>query len=1023
MEFLKIVVGSRRVYFVLLLVLIRVYSSSSQYDLFFHSMLDTKDLERSVNSIYVDDDGVIYFSGFNSYYQYDGYTLRSILAEDQVEASNYGMIDNLIKIEDKIFACSGQGILSFDVKSQTLDLFTWRLDGKNIIHSYNTMSLIKHEDFIYISSEDILGGDKAYIYKINWHSMEGEVFSEISSDGGNLALDSIKNKIYSGRKLLESIDLDSRKRDTIEYSTAKYEAYDNLIMDIEISDDKLLLGVQDQGITVLNGNDLSIDTIIDVSPFNHGYQNIVSSITAYKDNIYFLTTYENSLIAFDLKDRSLTSFCQQDEFCLPKTFLYDVHIHEDDIYVAAHQHLVQGKTAIFKNRPFLKSNKLIDNSSSIYDIERLSNDHTILATFKAGGLYVFDDEGNELFNINEDESGYQMNPIQIEPLGKGVYIINNTYKLYLFDTNTSTIEVLQDYKIIADSLGGYPKYNEIFTRDGSAWVTGSNFIYRYDHRSKEDNWYDLSDRVKYCNTPYATIDNQLYINTDSSLMRYDIENDTLLDILDADVFDSIKKKMTYIYFLNDTEVFVYHRTGSVGGLINLEKHSFESYFDDLKINQFYYGISAKEEIYINTFEGLLRINPGTKEMFLYDKTDGLYGMDQNKTIGLRYNFDGEQIHFGLDTGVVSFTPKNLPREVGGEKIYIQNLEVHNESVFDFANCRFEDEIVLNHDQNFFTIYFQLIDYKNNASNELYYKLVNFESQFRKADKRRLAAYTNVPFGKYIFEIYAKNELGQRVGHKTLKIHVKPPWYKTGIFIIIASLLVLALLYQMIQLYIGYQKRNLEYEKRFAQLETMILKSQMNPHFIFNSLNSIRYLFMKDEKDKGLKYITKFAKLLRSTLHLGEHALVSLQEEIELTELFISLEQLRFNDKFIFEKQYEKSDLWKEIRIPPFVIQPIVENAFWHGLSPSEREEKRLRIEIEKEMDSYFIHIIDNGVGFDQERKSIDSTVGKGRSYGLALIRERFNLINKTQELKYDLQISDAPIYNSGSMVTIRINPS
>jgi len=226
-------------------------------------------------------------------------------------------------------------------------------------------------------------------------------------------------------------------------------------------------------------------------------------------------------------------------------------------------------------------------------------------------------------------------------------------------------------------------------------------------------------------------------------------------------------------------------------------------------------------------------------------------------------------------------------------------------------------------------------------------------------------------------------------------------------------------------YVLYQKnkserKQQEYDVRLAQLETMILKSQMNPHFIFNSLNSIRYLFMKDQKEKGIKYITKFAKLLRSTLHHGDEALVNLAEEIELTELFIDLEQLRFDDQFSYTA-VQNGDDWQTVPIPPFVVQPLVENAFWHGLSQSNQKEKLLKISIAKHENRYTIEVTDNGVGYQASKPTTDSEVNKKKSYGLSIIQERFALLNRTQSTHYDLEVLDAAEYSTGTCVRITIN--
>lgn len=255
----------------------------------------------------------------------------------------------------------------------------------------------------------------------------------------------------------------------------------------------------------------------------------------------------------------------------------------------------------------------------------------------------------------------------------------------------------------------------------------------------------------------------------------------------------------------------------------------------------------------------------------------------------------------------------------------------------------------------------------------------------------------------------------------VKIEIRPAWYQTIWIKLLAMLLTGLMIWMSIRFYIKRQKRNLEIDKRFDQLETMVLKSQMNPHFMFNSLNSIRYLFMKDEKEKGLQYITKFARLLRTTLHHGDQAQVKLIDEIELTELYIELEKLRFDDSLKFTTSYLDTADWQDVPIPPFVIQPIVENAFWHGLLPSKSTDKHLHISISQISGGFRVIVEDNGVGLSAKSEhSVDAELNKMKSYGLTIIKERFDLINTTSTTQYDLKVDDSINNETGVMATIEI---
>ena len=331
-----------------------------------------------------------------------------------------------------------------------------------------------------------------------------------------------------------------------------------------------------------------------------------------------------------------------------------------------------------------------------------------------------------------------------------------------------------------------------------------------------------------------------------------------------------------------------------------------------------------------------------------------------------------------------------------------------------------NRIVLDYNENFFTFGFGSINYHNPWEERYQYQLKGVDKTWVDAKGGRTKGYTDIRPGTYSFKVRVKTR-GDWSSPIEKVIRIKPAWYQTWWFRLLLAAAILTILYFWVENYIQNRKKEIEYEKRFAQLETMILKSQMNPHFIFNSLNSIRYLFMVDKKEKGLLYITKFAKLLRTTLHHGEQALINLVDEIELTELFIQLEQLRFDEEFNFEGRYESEGNWKHLQIPPFVIQPIVENAFWHGLSQSTKAEKNIKIHIIKEGPSWWIHVDDNGVGISNTSSQEDSAVNKKKSFGLNIIRERFELINKTENTRYALLVSDH-VGETGTRVSIKITP-
>ena len=431
-----------------------------------------------------------------------------------------------------------------------------------------------------------------------------------------------------------------------------------------------------------------------------------------------------------------------------------------------------------------------------------------------------------------------------------------------------------------------------------------------------------------------------------------------------------------------------------------------------------YDIAADQEghLWLGSNAGLTYVDPDSGQVRNFGKECGIaravytIDFDQDSHIYLAH---GAGFYTVSIDSLLSIQASSPTAQITGFKLYdrVQDTLLAGEK-----------GITLPHDENFFSLSFGSINYVDSHLEDYEYRLVGVDREWRRDRGDRESAYTNVQPGRYTFEVRVHTEASDWSPAANLSIRILPPWYETWWFRILLSLAIVLTVLTTIRSVIRRQQRELEIDKRFAQLETMVLKSQMNPHFIFNSMNSIRYLFMMDEKEKGLSYITKFARLLRTTLHHGDQAMVRLVEEIELTELFVELEQLRFNDSFSFTTEYDAADGWKAVPIPPFVIQPIVENAFWHGLLPSKKTEKNLEIAITTTPTGYQISIEDNGVGLQAKSSaSTDPELNKTKSYGLNIIRERFDLINKSDDHHYSLTIADSDRYDTGAKVVITID--
>jgi putative methionine-R-sulfoxide reductase with GAF domain/two-component sensor histidine kinase len=196
------------------------------------------------------------------------------------------------------------------------------------------------------------------------------------------------------------------------------------------------------------------------------------------------------------------------------------------------------------------------------------------------------------------------------------------------------------------------------------------------------------------------------------------------------------------------------------------------------------------------------------------------------------------------------------------------------------------------------------------------------------------------------------------------------------------------------------------QQKMTEVEMQALRAQMNPHFIFNCLNSINRYIVKSDQTTASLYLTKFAKLIRLILDNSNSKNVSLTNELEALKLYIEMEALRFDKKFSYEIRVEGNLGTDTIELPPLIIQPYVENAIWHGLLHKETN-GHLSIRVSMNGDSMLQCIIeDNGVGRDKAKKLKSKTATSRKSLGMQLTENRLSLLNKHAELNASIEIID-----------------
>ena len=195
-------------------------------------------------------------------------------------------------------------------------------------------------------------------------------------------------------------------------------------------------------------------------------------------------------------------------------------------------------------------------------------------------------------------------------------------------------------------------------------------------------------------------------------------------------------------------------------------------------------------------------------------------------------------------------------------------------------------------------------------------------------------------------------------------------------------------------------------RHWQETELRALRSQMNPHFIFNCLNSIKSLTLKNENDKASLYITKFSRLMRQVLENSRSEWISLHQELETLSLYMDMEKLRFQSKFDYQLDVSPDLSPHSIKVPPMVIQPYVENAIWHGLMHKEDNGKVIVSVTEKDDNQLIIKIIDNGIGRKRSAELKSKSATENKSFGLQITSERMDMLNQYYHINATTNIKD-----------------
>lgn len=433
------------------------------------------------------------------------------------------------------------------------------------------------------------------------------------------------------------------------------------------------------------------------------------------------------------------------------------------------------------------------------------------------------------------------------------------------------------------------------------------------------------------------------------------------------------------------------------GKYNLKTKQFKLYTTaDGLPNSIVYGSLTDEQgyLWISTNMGLSRLDPKRETFTNFDVYDGLQNNEFNG--GSYFQSRSGEMAFGGVNGFNIFRPTGLQKKGSQSKVAITDVKIMNQPV-NFAD---KPALEISYKQNFVSFDFAALDFTAPQKNQYAYQLEGVDKNWIYSGNRHFVSYSQIPPGEYTFKVKASNSDGVwNEKPTTLRLIVAAPFWANDWFRYLAIGLSIAGLIGFFTSRIRTiqerenEKANLN--RQIAALEMKALRAQMNPHFIFNCLNSINNFILHDQNHQASKYLTKFSKLIRQILDNTDTPLAPVERIATFMTLYVELEQMRFGkNRFDFDIIIDPSIDSHETVFPTMMIQPHVENAIWHGLMNKSGKGK-ITMSFQRESPNLVSCTVeDDGIGRMKSREISHALSPSQKSKGTQNVLESIETFNR-----------------------------
>lgn len=773
----------------------------------------------------------------------------------------------------------------------------------------------------------------------------------------------------------------------------------------------------------------------------------VSGITKYK-NSFFITTFKEGLLQYSISNQSLKRIAGIDTLLTLRGCMVD---RKGSLWVNSSDgvfRLKEGKINLHLNH---LNGLPMESIRSVFEDQHgdvwLGSEGKGLLRFP-GEQFVYYNESTGLssdliLSIDQDINGnYWIGTydkgLMVQKKDKSVVLINldnnntvwsamlNVDGFNWFGTGSGLVAI-KNYKVAKvfyteDGLPG-DKITALHRVSSSRfYIGGSDGVSLYvNGQMKPLKMNGLATIRDFCD-----LNGTIYCASDRGLFKIDGNRLEPVGTFDKPIFSLEKDHLGKLWI------------GTEEGLYYFEKNEFVQFsLSNTPSSNIVSFLNFKNgKLVVGTLNGLFVLSDlekSKKRIVNYGIAEGVVNLETNMNSSF---FDRKgQLWFGTASGLVCFRSDEHGDRFSSPDLVMKNILINYQSI-DFS--KYSEGISSNgwpinlrlpYTKNNLTFEMDGISLANYPGMKFQFFLEGQDEGWSPINSNNTITFSGLSAGTYVLHARCIDSRGAISKEIHFEFTIKQAFYKTwwfiGLLIVLLGIIVLRVFkFRLKREREKNDKEKLEFKSRLLALEQKSLNASMNRHFIFNSLNSIQYFINTQDRLAANKFLTNFAKLIRKNLDSSDDGnLVPLSQELERLELYMSLEAMRFKDRFDYKIVCDENIDTESVIIPAMMLQPFIENSIIHGILPDESKKGLITVHISLKGDMLTIDIEDNGVGIDNSIQGKSNYDGDHRSQGMEITTKRIELLKKLSNRNFELigpyQVAKNDSLINGTRVTLK----